>query len=349
MATALSALDLYRQCNASAKSKGLSEEEIPSFSWFKFQFWPKDMYAQTAFNYTGRLKIRYMVQKRSISKARDDDHYCAAIYRYLREFSIRFQDNCAMVSTDDKNKIKVGKPNYPISAVTQGKQVLVAHGQSLQASDHDFSKISLVPTVVLIHEIPNSIHESFYRGIPYVYLKIHATEPSSAIRNAKEIANALIEKYKGKENIPPMLTIYTDGGPEHRSNFLSVQIAVQLARTAPGHSYRNPPEKVNCVLNLGLNAIGCMRSSVHSDPAFEKSLTNCNGLNDVRNLLSKNPDVYTKLLKELCSNCLDLIKAVFSRLHLKENNIKVRDTIIDREVESFFAKTNLDENLKCTN
>ena len=91
-----------------------------------------------------------------------------------------------------------------------------------------------------------------------------------------------------------------------------------------------------------------MRSSVHSDLAFEKSLTNCNGLNDVRNLLSKNPDVYTKLLKESCSNCLDLIKAVFSCLHLKENNIKVHDAIIDREVESFFAKTNLDENLKCT-
>ena len=111
-----------------------------------------------------------------------------------------------MVSTDDKNKIKVGEPNYPISAVTRGK-VLVAHGQSLQASDHDFSKISLVPTVVLIHEIPNSIDESFYRRIPYVYLKIHATEPSYAIRNAKEIADALIEKYEGKENITPMLTM----------------------------------------------------------------------------------------------------------------------------------------------
>ena len=93
-----------------------------------------------------------------------------------------------MVSTDDKNKIKVGEPDYPISAVTRGKRLLVAHGQSLQASDHDFSKISLVPTIVLIHEIPNSMGESFYRRIPYVYLKIHATEPSSAIRNAKEIA-----------------------------------------------------------------------------------------------------------------------------------------------------------------
>ena len=85
--------------------------------------------------------------------------------------------NCAMISSDDKNKIKVGEPNYPVSAVARRKQVLVAHGQSLQVSDHDFSKLSLVPTFVLSHDIPNTVNENFYRGNPYVYLKPHATEP----------------------------------------------------------------------------------------------------------------------------------------------------------------------------
>ena len=33
-----------------------------------------------------------------------------------------------MTSTDDKNKIKVGESNYPISAVPRGKRVLVPHG-----------------------------------------------------------------------------------------------------------------------------------------------------------------------------------------------------------------------------
>ena len=133
-----------------------------------------------------------MVQKRSISKAHGNDHYCAANYCYLPEFSVQFRDNCTRISTDDKNKIKVGESNYSISAVPWGKRVLVPHGQSLQASDHDFSKVSLVPTVVLSHDIPNTVNESFCRGTPCVYIKIHATEPSSAIRYAKKIGDVLI-------------------------------------------------------------------------------------------------------------------------------------------------------------
>ena len=138
-------------------------------------------------------------------------------------------------------------------------------------------------TVVLSHDIPNKVSESFYRRTPYVYLKIHATEPSSAIRNAKETADVLIKKYESKENVPPILTVYTTSGrPEHRSNFLSVQIAMIalqrylnldsliVARTAPGHSYTKPPEKVKSVFNLPLSAIGCMSSAVHNDPNFIK-------------------------------------------------------------------------------
>ena len=106
----------------------------------------------------------------------------------------------------------------------------------------------------------------------------HATEPSSAIRNIKETANALIDKYGGRDNVPPMLIVYTDDGLKHCSNILSVQIAMMAlqrfldldiliaARTAPGHSYTNPPEKKSCILNLRLHAIGCMRTAIHSNP-----------------------------------------------------------------------------------
>ena len=31
-----------------------------------------------------------------------------------------------------------------------------------------------------------------------------------------------------------------------------------VARTATGHSYTNPRQKVDCILNIDLNAIGCM-------------------------------------------------------------------------------------------
>ena len=138
--------------------------------------------------------------------------------------------------------------------------------------------------------------------------KITATDPSSALRNAKEIASVLIEKYGTKENVPPVLILYTDGGPEHRTMFLSIKIAmislqkylnldqILAVRTAPGHSCRNPAEKVNCTLNLGLYGIGCMRQR-SSDIEFEENLHCCNGLGDVRDLLNKDFQRNSVLLK----------------------------------------------------
>ena len=51
-------------------------------------------------------------------KVHGDDHYCTAIFHYLKEYNICFR-KCAMTSTDDKNKIKVSEPNYPISAINK--------------------------------------------------------------------------------------------------------------------------------------------------------------------------------------------------------------------------------------
>ena len=122
--------------------------------------------------------------------------------------------------------------------------------------------------------------------------KVHAIEPSSAKRNAKKTANALIDKYGGRENVPPMLIVYTEGGLEH-CFFLNVKITMIalldlgiliVAKTAPGHSYTNPPEKINCILNLGLIAIGCMRTAIHSNPGFKKQLSNFSGVGDVKNV-----------------------------------------------------------------
>ena len=201
----------------------------------------------SALNYVGRLKLKYMTQQRTVHKFSDDDHNCSALYRYARERALRYRDFTTFITTDDKNKIKFGEPGCPISAVTRGKKVLVAHGQVVQSADYDFAAITLVPTVVMIHDVPPTIDQSWYRGQPYIYVKITATEPSSALRNSVEIENALIKKHGTKNNIPPVVIIYTDEGPEHRTNFLSINIAVIALqkslnsdtiialRTAPGH------------------------------------------------------------------------------------------------------------------
>lgn len=51
---------------------------------------------------------------------------------------------------------KMGEPNYcPLTPATQGKWVLVTKDHVIQVADHDFSKISWVPTVILLHDIKN--------------------------------------------------------------------------------------------------------------------------------------------------------------------------------------------------
>ena len=184
--------------------------------------------------------------------------------------------------------------------------------------------------MILVNDIPERVDKSWYRGKACVGIKISATDPSTALQNGTEVASALIEKFDTKEAVPPVLIFYTDGGPEHRTTYLSVKICLQkyldldrvlAVHTAPGHSYRNPVEKINCLLNIGLYGIGCMRQHL-TDPFFEQSLSRSTGLVDVRKLIEKNSDRNTKLLKECCQPCMNLISETFSRLKLKDSNSK---------------------------
>ena len=139
MLLAISVRDLYEQCAEAAKASHISDENIPSRSWFRFQFWPKNPYPHAALNYTCRLKVRHMVQQRAIQKSHDDDHHSMCLYKYARYMAVTFKKHVAFVSTDDKNKITVEDPNCPISAVTRGRQILVANGHVVQYADHNFS------------------------------------------------------------------------------------------------------------------------------------------------------------------------------------------------------------------
>ena len=131
-------------------------ENIPSLSWFRFQFWPENSYTNAAITYTGQLKVRYMVQQRNIRKFSPEDHYCAALYKNVRCLAVQIKEYSATLGTDDKCKIKFGKSNFLIAAGTHRKQVLVARGTFI----HDMSCITLVPTVVLNHDIPDNLDQS---------------------------------------------------------------------------------------------------------------------------------------------------------------------------------------------
>ena len=88
--------------------------------------------------------------------------------------------------------------------------------------------------------------------------------------------------------------MYTDGGPDHNLTFLKTQLALIslflsldldmliAVRTALHQSWKNPCERVNCILNIKLQAIGLMRSSMSTE--HEKALSTCDSMKEIRSL-----------------------------------------------------------------
>ncbi len=47
------------------------------------QFWPKNPSLKMSLQYTGKLKVKFMVQARQLRHAHADAHYCSAQHTYV--------------------------------------------------------------------------------------------------------------------------------------------------------------------------------------------------------------------------------------------------------------------------
>ena len=92
----------------------------------------------------------------------------------------------------------------------RGRQIIVASSSQLLAGDHDFTKFGIIPSVVLLCEIPEEISGSWYGGQVLIMMKDSVFEPSSPIRHSKELVT-IIEQIAPEK---PVLFIYSDGGPD---------------------------------------------------------------------------------------------------------------------------------------
>ena len=140
----------------------------------------------------------------------------------MREYALTLRDVCAFVCLDDKHKIKVGEPNCPVAAAERGRRVPVLANEFFTVADHDFTKFGMVPSVILVNDIPEEISESWYRGQVFVSPKDTVFEPSSPLRHACELYNVLQSGSFSK----PVLFLYSDGGPDHRLTYVSVQLSL---------------------------------------------------------------------------------------------------------------------------
>ena len=111
------------------------------------------------------------------------------------------RENVVIVSADAKCKVSIGEPGTPIAAVTRGKRVIVGINESFQVTDHDFSKISLIPDGTLIQDVPSRDEDdksgaiktelgAWYSGQVFYSIKDMALEGSTAWRWAVELSKS---------------------------------------------------------------------------------------------------------------------------------------------------------------
>ena len=225
------------------------------------------------------------MQQRQWRKQHEDAHYAACLFRYDREYAILLRNHSIFVCIDDKHRVEIGEPGAPVASAERGRQVIVRSGMLLQAADHDFTKFSVIPSVVLVCDIPDEISGSWYTGAVMVMFKEGAFEPSSPIRHSTELAKIIDERARDKP-------VVFDGGPDHRVTYISVKLALIAlyrkldldylcaVRTAPYHSYRNPVERIMSILNLGLQAVALAQKKMPDE--MEMEAAKCNSLKALR-------------------------------------------------------------------
>ncbi|XP_066934138.1 uncharacterized protein [Clytia hemisphaerica] len=136
MSQFLSISDLIKQ----VKERVPEGTNIPSESTVIHAFAPRNMHRKTAQYYTGRIKLKHTVQRRQLRAYHSDSHWCASLYRYLREMAILNRDPCVFISCDDKAKIDFGEPGSAVSTGVRGRKSLVPSTSMLGALDHDVNQ-----------------------------------------------------------------------------------------------------------------------------------------------------------------------------------------------------------------
>ena len=172
---------------------------------------------------------------------------------------------------------------------------------SFFVGDHDFTRMSIIPSVSLLVDILEELAGSWCTGEVHVLFKGSTFEPSSPGCYSSELAQILAERA-----VDHPVFLYSDGGPDHRLTYTSVKLAlIQLfpkldldyicaAWTAPHHSFRKSAECVMSILNLGLQLVGLAQHQLPDE--LEKLVENCNNLGQLRELAWKNPSVKEAVL-----------------------------------------------------
>lgn len=283
---------------------------IPTVDWVKFQFMPRHPTHGVATRHTGKLRLRRVVQSRTLRDLHIDDHYCNSINMNVNEFLIEignmiepllhsldedkrpFLSPAQSVAGDDKSKVACGEPGHAVATNVRPASASLSHiDVSLLALDHSFHRESFTPSVNLIQDTPSRANGSWRQGRLCVTLRCSVMFPSNPLRHAAELLKQL-RHLSGDAALPFLIRNKTDGGPDHNTSFVSVVlslIGLQRAgsfdfviahRPSPGSSFRSEGEHGMSTLNLALQHQSCERAPMPA--AFEEMLRSSSSMKKMR-------------------------------------------------------------------
>ena len=163
--------------------------------------------------------------------------------------------------------------------------------------------------------------------------QVYVAYKDAPLRHATELYSILRTKMRSQS----ILYVYTDGGPDHRLTYVSVQLSLIAlfrklnldlliaGRTAPCHSWKNPVERIMSIVNLGLQCVGMMRKEGSAN--FERSV------NNIRKATSE----LKKNVKESLTPPTQLLRDITGRLKLKDKNFLAVESADDMEIDDFWS------------
>ena len=74
--------------------------QVPGLMWVSVQFCAKNPLSSRALYYTGKLKLVYKVQQRTLRSTSIYSHYVAAAYKYMRSYGMWLHGKLVDVNSD---------------------------------------------------------------------------------------------------------------------------------------------------------------------------------------------------------------------------------------------------------
>ena len=96
--------------------------------------------------------IRHMVQAQLFQKSNPDTHYAHAVFKFMREWAVKNHQNIAFLAQRQNATYLLG--NMDISDCSNNKAEKSYCWSQWKVTNHDFSKLFIIPEAYLLHEIP---------------------------------------------------------------------------------------------------------------------------------------------------------------------------------------------------